>query len=73
MLDIFTEMEEKSLPLVQKSQMTSESLEHIQYTINQTLADQDQQVKQLQEKISELEGQIQHEIDREISCQNILM
>lgn len=66
-------MEEKSLPLVQKSQMTSESLEQIQYTINQTILDQDQQVEQLQETITRLENQIQHEIDREISCQNILM
>ena len=73
MLDIFTEMEEKSLPLVQKSQMTSESLEHIQSTINQTIVDQDHQVKHLQEKISEFEEQIQHEIEREISCQNLLM
>lgn len=66
-------MEEKSLPLVQKSQMTSESLEQIQYTINQTLLDQDHQVEQLQEKITRLEEQIKHEIDREISCQNLLM
>ena len=66
-------MEEKSLPLVQKSQMTSESLEQIQYTINQTILDQNHQVEQLQERITRLENQIQHEIDREISCQNILM
>jgi hypothetical protein len=73
LLDIFTEMEEKSLPLVQQSQSTSEILEQIHSTINSTIIEQNQQVEQLQLKIDQLEELIKHEINREISCQNILM
>jgi hypothetical protein len=73
LLDIFTEMEEKSLPLIQKSQYTSETLDQIQSTINLTIIEQNQQVEQLQIKINQLEELIKHEIEREISCQNILM
>jgi len=73
LLDIFTEMEEKSLPLVQKSQYTSEILDKIQSNINLTVTEENQQVEKLQIKINQLEELIKHEIEREISCQNILM
>ncbi len=73
LLDIFTEMEEKSLPLVQKSQYASETLDKIHSTINRTRTEQNHQVEQLQIKINQLEELIKHEIEREISCQNILM
>jgi hypothetical protein len=66
-------MEEKSLPLVQQSQSTSEILDQIHSTINLTIIEQNQQVEQLQIKIDQLEELIKHEINREISCQNILM
>jgi len=66
-------MEEKSLPLVQKSQYTSEILDKIQSDINLTITEENQQVEQLQIKINQLEELIKHEIEREISCQNILM
>jgi transcriptional regulator NrdR family protein len=73
LLDIFNEMEEKSLPLIQKSQYTSEILDKIQSDINLTINEENQQVEQLQIKINQLEKLIKHEIEREISCQNILM
>jgi transcriptional regulator NrdR family protein len=73
LLDIFNEMEEKSLPLIQKSQYTSEILDKIQSDINLTITEENQQVEQLQIKINQLEELIKHEIEREISCQNILM
>jgi hypothetical protein len=66
-------MEEKSLPLVQKSQYTSETLDKIHSTINITIDEQNHEVEQLQIKINQLEDSIKHEIEREISCQNILM
>ena len=66
-------MEEKSLPLVQKSQSNSEILEQIRSTINSTIIEQNQQVEQFQLKIDELEELIKHEINRELSCQSILM
>ncbi len=73
LLDIFNEMEEKSLPLIQKSQSNSEILEQIRSAINSTILEQNQQVEQLQLKIDQLEQSIKHEINREISCQSILI
>jgi glutathionyl-hydroquinone reductase len=66
-------MEEKSLPLIQKSQSNSEILEQIRSAINSTILEQNQQVEQLQLKIDQLEQSIKHEINREISCQSILI
>ena len=66
-------MEEKSLPLVQKSQSTSETLDQIHASINRTIIEQNEQVEELQMRINQLEESIKHEIEREISCQNILM
>ncbi|CAF0959972.1 unnamed protein product [Rotaria sordida] len=73
LLDIFTEMEEKSLPLVEKSQYTSEILDKIHSTINNTITEQNHEVEQLQIKIDQLEELIKHENEREISCQNTLI
>ncbi|CAF4186176.1 unnamed protein product, partial [Adineta steineri] len=73
LLDIFTEMEEKSLPLVQKSQYTCETLDKIHSTINLTTNEQNSQVEQLQIKITQLENLIKHEIEHETSCQNLLI
>ncbi|CAF3556586.1 unnamed protein product [Rotaria socialis] len=72
LLDIFTEMEEKSLPLVEKSQYTSELLDSIHSTIKNTISEQNHEVEQLKIKINQLEESIKQEIEREISCQNIL-
>ena len=66
-------MEEKSLPLVEKSQYTSEILDKVNSTINVTLKKQNHEVEQLQSKINELEKLIKHEIERETLSQNILM
>ncbi|CAF3149946.1 unnamed protein product [Rotaria sp. Silwood2] len=73
LLDIFTEMEEKSLPLVEKSQYTSEILDKVHSTINNTITEQNHEVEQLQLKIDQLEELIKHEIEHEISCQNTLI
>ena len=73
LLDIFTEIEEKSLPLVEKSQLTSETLDKIHLSINTTTNDQYQQVEELQKKINQLEDLIKYEIEHEISCQNTLL
>lgn len=73
LLDIFTEMEEKSLPLVQKSQTISETLDEIQMTIKKNLLDENQQVQQLQNRINQFEDMIKNEINRELTCQNRLM
>ncbi|CAF3634743.1 unnamed protein product [Rotaria socialis] len=72
LLDIFTEMEEKSLPLVEKSQYTSELLDSIHSTIKNTISEQNHEVEQLKIKVNQLEESIKQEIEREISCQNIL-
>ena len=66
-------MEEKSLPLIQKSQYTSETLDKIHSNINTTLTEQNHEVEKLQIKINQLENLIKQEIKREISCQNLLM
>lgn len=73
LLDIFTEMEEKSLPLVEKSQYTSEILDRIHITINNTLVEQNHESEQLEIKINQLEESIKREIERETSCQNTLL
>ncbi|CAF0907730.1 unnamed protein product [Adineta steineri] len=66
-------MEEKSLPLVQKSQYTCETLDKIHSTINLTTNEQNFQVEQLQIKITQLENLIKNETEHEISCQNLLI
>ncbi|CAF0966684.1 unnamed protein product [Adineta steineri] len=66
-------MEEKSLPLVQKSQYTCETLDKIHSTINLTINEQNSQVEQLQIKITQLVNLIKHETEHEISCQNLLI
>ncbi|CAF0952452.1 unnamed protein product [Adineta steineri] len=66
-------MEEKSLPLVQKSQYTCETLDQIHSTISLTTNEQNSQVEQLQTKITQLENLIKHETEHEISCQNLLI
>ncbi|CAF1145180.1 unnamed protein product [Adineta ricciae] len=71
LLEIFTEMEEKSLPLVEKSQHTSEVLDRIHSTTITTQTEQDHQVEQLQLKINHLKDLINHEIEREITCKNL--
>jgi 3-dehydroquinate dehydratase len=73
LLDIFNEMEEKSLPLIQKSQYTSEKLDQIHSSITNTQTEHDHQVEKLQLKLNQLENLIHQEISREISCQNLLM
>ncbi|CAF1641050.1 unnamed protein product [Rotaria magnacalcarata] len=72
LLDIFTEMEEKSLPLVEKSQYTSEILDRIHSTIKNTISEHNHEVEQLKIKINQFEEFIKQEIEREISCQHIL-
>lgn len=66
-------MEEKSLPLIEKSQYTYETLDQIQLTINKTIDEETNQIKEYQLKINQLEDLIKYEIEREISCQNLLM
>jgi translation initiation factor 2B subunit (eIF-2B alpha/beta/delta family) len=66
-------MEEKSLPLIEKSQYICETLDQIQLSISQTVAEENHQVEKLQLKINQLEELIKYEIQREISCQNLLM
>ncbi|CAF1242614.1 unnamed protein product [Rotaria sp. Silwood1] len=73
LLDIFTEMEDKSLPLVEKSQYTSEILDKIHSTINNTITEQNHEVEQLQIQIDQLEELVKYEIEREIPCQNTLI
>lgn len=66
-------MEEKSLPLVQKSQTISETLDDVQLTIKKNLLDENEQVQQLENRINQFEDMIKTEINRELSCQNRLM
>mgnify|MGYP006892781648 FL=1 len=66
-------MEEKSLPLVQKSQTISETLDDVQLTIKKNLLDENEQVQQLENRIHQFEDMIKTEINRELSCQNRLM
>lgn len=73
LLDIFTDMEEKSLPLVQKSQQTSETLDQLQTKIEAVHIDQLQQVEHLQEKVDQLEQTIRDALQRERSCRTVLM
>ena len=73
LLDIFTDMEEKSLPLVQKSQQTSETLDQLQTKIEAVHIDQHQQVQHSQEKIDQLELTVQDALERERSCRTVLM
>ena len=71
-MDIFTEMEEKSLPLVEKSQHTSEILDSIRSNIQNIINEQNYEVEQLQIKINHLQESSQHELKYENSCENIL-
>ena len=72
LLDIFTDMEEKSLPLVQKSQQTSETLDQLQTKIDAVHIDQHQQAQHLQEKIDQVEQTIRDTRERERLCQTVL-
>lgn len=73
LLDIFTQMEEKSLPLVEKSQQTSEYLDNIHSKILATQAEQDHDVDQLELAIHHLEELIQRETEREDACRALLV
>lgn len=66
-------MEEKSLPLIEKNQYTSEVLDRTRSNLNKTINEEKTEVEQLRIKINELERSIKHKIDRENSYQDILM
>ena len=65
-------MEEKSLPLVEKSQHTAEILDQMQSKIDAIQTDQQHQVALFQQKIDQLEEFLHQAKEREHSCQSLL-
>ncbi|XP_005108122.1 cilia- and flagella-associated protein 100 isoform X1 [Aplysia californica] len=61
LLDIFAELEEQNLSLIQNSQETEEALEEMKHTIKQTKVKMEKETKTLKEQIDKLQSQIQSE------------
>lgn len=61
LLDIFAELEEQNLSLIQNSQETEEALEEMKHTIKQTKVKMEKETKTLKEQIDKLQSQIQKE------------
>ncbi|GFO44040.1 coiled-coil domain-containing protein 37-like isoform x1, partial [Plakobranchus ocellatus] len=61
LLDIFSELEEQNLSLIQNSQETEEALEEMKHTIKQTKIKMEKETKTLKDQIDKLQAQIQKE------------
>lgn len=61
LLDIFSELEEQNLSLIQNSQETEEALEEMKHTIKQTKVKMEKETKTLKDQIDKLQAQIQKE------------
>jgi len=61
LLDIFAELEEQNLSLIQNSQETEEALEEMKHTIKQTKVKMEKETRTLKEQIDKLQSQIQKE------------
>ncbi|KAM4022000.1 LOW QUALITY PROTEIN: cilia- and flagella-associated protein 100 [Anomaloglossus baeobatrachus] len=72
LLDIFSEMEERNLSLIQNSQETEEALEEIKHTITSTERKMENETEQLKAQISHLQAAIVREeeraVDLEMKC-----
>jgi hypothetical protein len=65
LLDIFLELEEQNLSLIQNSQDTEEALEEMKQTINKTKIKMEKETEQLKKQIEFLNNEIKKELDRE--------
>ncbi|CAG5132377.1 unnamed protein product, partial [Candidula unifasciata] len=61
LLDIFSELEEQNLSLIQNSQETEEALEEMKSTIKETKLKMEKETKMLTEQIEKLQSQIHKE------------
>lgn len=61
LMDIFTELEEKNLFLIQNSQETEQALEELQQTFEKTQKDMGAKATQLRDSIAKLEANIEQE------------
>ncbi|XP_073431112.1 cilia- and flagella-associated protein 100 [Dendrobates tinctorius] len=72
LLDIFSEMEERNLSLIQNSQETEEALEEIKHTIAMTEKKMENETEQLKAQITNLQAAIVREeeraVDLEMKC-----
>eukprot|EP00118_Oscarella_pearsei_P003800 m.15792 g.15792 ORF g.15792 m.15792 type:complete len:598 (+) comp26564_c0_seq1:38-1831(+) len=64
LLDIFTELEEQNLSLIQNSQETEEALEEMRQTIAQTEERMNKETHSLKVQIESMETAIQQELDK---------
>ncbi|XP_072276628.1 cilia- and flagella-associated protein 100 [Pyxicephalus adspersus] len=64
LLDIFSELEEQNLSLIQNSQETEEALEEIKHTITTTQQKMENETQQLKEQIVHLKASIAQEQER---------
>jgi hypothetical protein len=65
LLDIFLELEEQNLSLIQNSQDTEEALEEMKQTINKTKAKMEKETEILKKQIANLNEEIRKESERE--------
>lgn len=65
LLDIFLELEEQNLSLIQNSQDTEEALEEMRQTINKTKQKMERETELLKKQIDYLNEDIRREMDRE--------
>lgn len=72
LLEIFTEMEEKSLPLVEKSQQTSAILDELKTKLDTIRFEHERQTAQFQNEIDQLTQTVEQAKQREVSCRTLL-
>ena len=65
LLDIFLELEEQNLSLIQNSQDTEEALEEMKQTINKTKIKMEKETELLKKQIASLNDEIRSEVEKE--------
>lgn len=65
LLDIFLELEEQNLSLIQNSQDTEEALEEMKQTINKTKIKMERETETLKKQIAALQDEIKKEVEKE--------
>lgn len=65
LLDIFLELEEQNLSLIQNSQDTEEALEEMKQTINKTKTKMERETETLKKQIATLQEDIKKEVEKE--------
>jgi hypothetical protein len=65
LLDLFLELEEQNLSLIQNSQDTEEALEEMKQTINKTKVKMEKETEMLKRQIEFLNAEIRKEIEKE--------